>query len=1825
MSTKNTNSGGGGDASIISILLGNHAKFGLAERTCYHFDLLETLTSIPLLVVSGHSQQNSNQQARLVRRRDRGQSISSQEGGCNNAVQQGGDVGDVYIREEDEHGGDKSSSSQSLDNKSSTPAAAAAAAAAIPTKYCSSNSNQHHSCICGVVSLLECVPGGNSGAGVQQQQQDRASKRALRMKHREFNTLAQLAWGRGEGGSINTNGNKFCHQPLCLPLTLSPSTRVTFAYELTSIVILVDASPSLVSTCGMPWMMQIDDDEFGEKKSGTPSVIHDNCCVPLDRLGRLLKTYLVGLVQPIAVNPSVSISGMGVDLDYWKPNLAITVVAAYPPTVMGDRASAGLLVRDFRVTDETSAIELANQVELWALQEVENTISERLCRKNDIAHTTTPMVLSVLDSFSLPPQKKKRGTHSARSYMKEMLAVGDSALLTLPPEGRPMLLIATDCHNVNCGDVFELLSQFGRVDVPISVLDLSSSVISGNDNNDIGGFSLSTSNDTQSLRDITRMSGGIFLRSTLLDTYIATTVGFPSTPALQSDCHFDLKKRAIRTNTLQWFTLFSMSPLTPTTDVTTVCSESKERIIFSRYSIQPVRIKSVIMTRVVEGYRARRYGHDTQDINKVSIQFVLSLADCGVTIHYEITFLSSPYHIPTVGQAHIRIELSGDDSDFLRIVKMMFASNSGSDKVILQGRRISDQSKAAANRVCSILRWTRKEDYLESYLSMPGWGSINHFAPGSAFLSRLESMSTLQRYRHFRSEEFEIVMLGPCFYERITSMSIFGDVMDLNHGEDELYFALATWSTGFITERETYFRVICPAKDDDLAYYCIVRVNQSSKVSRLYTLTVYFHGELDTEVRIGVIGSLKEATERANTLVLQKCISSYITLRPANQTSQWSPCWNEHFIHHESWELLKTADVRYRYLLLLLISKRRHEIGGFFILNSNSTRVVFAKFIANEGDGREMVPSNLDLVIYQVLSRDDGIFVDIHMEASQSRFSPFNRERCDTQTSTSFSRIYEVVKSRDIDCAKNVLSRINLLAVLDNTTISTTMTIEERQARDVLRLIKLSTLTQHQLRFFISEGSGSANEYLRQLTSQYIASKSFQESAKLSIGKNTPILQYSGSWFILRVDWYILSIVCLENHDTTTQCKSTQPFRNLSFFTADVHDLYQSDDDIINDKVLVDKADGGSNHFDFTIIDSDHTKNFARACYRALRDTAEPIAILQNDDFAYALSPLYFEEILQIFFPIVDGTTPHSSSSEQTATGVKLFNILGTLLRIVPGSDGTVFYYFGDEIDSVHPNNQGSPIVGESGDEFISAVHNNQDQLHAHGGGDDNSFGHVPLFFRIMLDGELVGMTQILALKKSATLAVELSCFQKTDLMLQNHTFVASKLHCHLNRFSSEQTLEKYRFMGSLLTVPIIKDVMLILPKTSHKSCKMELEVFVSKSNSFITVGVGMGGYSESDLLHGVNVLTKEFESVFTKVGRDLFLVLDDCASREVLPYWCFLTINPRGITIQMYHPLGDDVADEQLQIIRRLVRDICDRANQLLMLETLYNTKQACDMLIGNEREEYADEEGKVGTIYRCPIKHRASIPLHRRCSPQQIVAELETQILQNFVVSNRRGIFVYKDELQNVFYMELKWSKVPGSEENDQNPHMIELIVRGCDEPGQLITSQLVFLLKKKVLELTLDSLSSLLNKNPWFNLLNTDLTFIKGFKSALRSLGKEEENLVLPTRTFILPPTVLDPLVILLMFRHNICGNTFFHELHTQNESSKSNIVEVVEDNEEVMIRFTTLPTFFQIYFNSSPSRLGKRIGALCMFQSCHDDLLTYLSLLQMQTRIIKQEIP
>ena len=67
---------------------------------------------------------------------------------------------------------------------------------------------------------------------------------------------------------------------------------------------------------------------------------------------------------------------------------------------------------------------------------------------------------------------------------------------------------------------------------------------------------------------------------------------------------------------------------------------------------------------------------------------------------------------------------------------------------------------------------------------------------------------------------------------------------------------------------------------------------------------------------------------------------------------------------------------------------------------------MFAKFAGSDNSS--------DLVVYQVLSRSDGIIVDMHMQASRSIFHPYRAKH----TATTFSSIYQNVIKRDKDCAK---------------------------------------------------------------------------------------------------------------------------------------------------------------------------------------------------------------------------------------------------------------------------------------------------------------------------------------------------------------------------------------------------------------------------------------------------------------------------------------------------------------------------------------------------------------------------------------------------------------------------------------------------------------------------------------------------------------------------------------------------------------------------------------------------------------------------------------
>ena len=99
---------------------------------------------------------------------------------------------------------------------------------------------------------------------------------------------------------------------------------------------------------------------------------------------------------------------------------------------------------------------------------------------------------------------------------------------------------------------------------------------------------------------------------------------------------------------------------------------------------------------------------------------------------------------------------------------------------------------------------------------------------------------------------------------------------------------------------------------------------------------VDFHGEMNAEQRLAVLISLQENLQARNKdiVVLQKCISRYVALRPVSSRCAGPPSWDGHFLHHKNWDLLQEEGV------LSLITKRRSEIGigNFVILMQDASR-----------------------------------------------------------------------------------------------------------------------------------------------------------------------------------------------------------------------------------------------------------------------------------------------------------------------------------------------------------------------------------------------------------------------------------------------------------------------------------------------------------------------------------------------------------------------------------------------------------------------------------------------------------------------------------------------------------------------------------------------------------------------------------------------------------------------------------------------------------------------------------------------------------------------
>ena len=416
----------------------------------------------------------------------------------------------------------------------------------------------------------------------------------------------------------------YCHEPRQLPLKLNPASRLFFAYEVTRIAFCLDASPTLTSTFGMSNSGSGGNDLYGDgsccpidRVGSMARIFFQALCSESMDNPFLIPTTMTASASSSATNKSGANNNTKASSSsmqrMWRPELQVSVIAVFPRGT--GLPQTQLLVRDFRVNDQDSATVLAQRIEEWALNEVESEIARRLSQSNRYnttgnnngpngayADTNNNFNNNLLDGYDAWSIK----LHS--SSLRDILDAGDVSLSILSSAAKPCIVVATDGRSVSCDGVMDILADADRSDVPLVVLDLSdpnshsqyhhdenkntcsnNNTTSGAEqqqqqqsggesrknrhdqlsliSHDPGGpstFPLHLSDDTAALHGICRATGGCFFDAELLQQAAVTIAGQQEDSPFHVDHYFSFKRRYLKPNAVQWYVLFSLSPLSPT-------------------------------------------------------------------------------------------------------------------------------------------------------------------------------------------------------------------------------------------------------------------------------------------------------------------------------------------------------------------------------------------------------------------------------------------------------------------------------------------------------------------------------------------------------------------------------------------------------------------------------------------------------------------------------------------------------------------------------------------------------------------------------------------------------------------------------------------------------------------------------------------------------------------------------------------------------------------------------------------------------------------------------------------------------------------------------------------------------------------------------------------------------------------------------------------------------------------------------------------------------------------------------------------------------------
>ena len=585
-----------------------------------------------------------------------------------------------------------------------------------------------------------------------------------------------------------------------------------------------------------------------------------------------------------------------------------------------------------------------------------------------------------------------------------------------------------------------------------------------------------------------------------------------------------------------------------------------------------------------------------------------------------------------------------------------------------------------------------------------------------------------------------------------------------------------------------------------------------------------------------------------------------------------------------------------------------------------------------------------------------------------------------------------------------------------------------------------------------------------------------------------------------------------------------------------------------------------------------------------------------------------------------------AGESGAAATRSKLSEVMGSVLSPVAMDVNDVFFFHGRH-DSLFPllddhsdsqsfqSGSSEDLKDDDDDTSSSASSDESTKMHDL---EDAALEPVaaqkiapsaatPIFVKLLFDGKPASITDLERIERSVSVSVMLSVFSEkrrrndapTNLP-PSHLDASLALAGLLNAVVAEQTLERLRSCGPTIEAPDLRLAKSCLRKARDVvTSSIELFFYASKTDSLVRASATL--FCEADVEHGFKLLAESLVSnqdvPFRTFGDGFIATVTDLGSQHLL-FWCFLNLRkPQGtIVVEVYHPAGLETASVVLESVHHLLVDTCHVVNQRLLLQRLHQGRLASRYLIPPDDvhpdSSPPDDSQYIVGMFDCPVVFRTTFQLFHRCAtnPSQVARTVEATVMHIFSISNRRQVFVYKDEVGSIFYMRLVASG--GGVDPDG---IVELVVQGVDDPGPSVTSQLTAIIQKRLQQIAVDVLSAVLTKNPSFNWKAPDLTFVRSFESIWNKLegNTQDVSTLDKVRMYEFPDEELfDPGMILLCLRQNLCGSTYFNRLNTGDSKAVAIQLDASIKIEDFGLQF---------YYNNAPSKLDPKFQQISTLTS------------------------